>query len=149
MKKIIYLILIILWMSIIFIYSNFKGVESTAQSDGIINSTIRRVVNLFDLEEETKDKIIDYSTLIVRKIAHVSEYFILSILVYLYINEYNIIYSKKIYITILICFIYAISDEVHQLFIVGRSGNIIDVIIDTLGAYLYLLLNKIFRKDRV
>ena len=43
--------------------------------------------------------------------------------------------------------IYAITDEIHQLFIVGRSGSIIDVLIDSIGIFtgisIFLFINKI------
>ena len=45
------------------------------------------------------------------------------------------------------CFIYACTDEFHQLFIAGRSGEFMDVMIDTMGvlngALLALLIIKI------
>jgi len=40
---------------------------------------------------------------------------------------------KNILIGILILFIYAISDEIHQLFVPGRSFSIIDIFTDFLG----------------
>ena len=41
--------------------------------------------------------------------------------------------------------LYAISDEIHQYFVPGRSAEIRDVLIDVLGANIgILLINKIF-----
>jgi VanZ family protein len=45
-----------------------------------------------------------------------------------------------------ICFLYAISDELHQAFIPGRNGNPIDVLIDTAGAAFGLLIIIVFFK---
>ena len=46
--------------------------------------------------------------------------------------------------------LYAISDELHQLMIAGRSGNIKDVIIDSLGILtgimFFLLVSEIYKK---
>lgn len=46
----------------------------------------------------------------------------------------------------LIAAIYAISDEIHQLFVDGRHGTAVDVVIDSLGALTALLL--IYRNNR-
>ena len=42
--------------------------------------------------------------------------------------------------SILGSFIYACSDEVHQLLVPGRSGQICDVLLDTIGACIGVLL---------
>ena len=41
---------------------------------------------------------------------------------------------KNIAYTCMFCIIYAIFDEIHQIYVPGRTGKVIDVIIDTLGA---------------
>ena len=41
---------------------------------------------------------------------------------------------KKILISIGLAFLYACSDEIHQLFVNGRSGEFTDVLLDTCGA---------------
>ena len=61
-------------------------------------------------------------------------------LVYLYIKELKI--DNKFIVSLLICVIYALSDEIHQLFIIGRSGNIIDVLIDSLGSIIGIFIIK-------
>mgnify|MGYP003309055667 FL=1 len=54
--------------------------------------------------------------------------------------------------SIIICFIYACTDEIHQLYVVGRTGQFIDVLIDTIGALLGCLVfyigSKIINKNR-
>ena len=55
-------------------------------------------------------------------------------------------YNKKVYISIIICILYAISDEIHQIFVPGRSCQIFDMIVDCLGSitgiYLFYVVNK-------
>ena len=59
------------------------------------------------------------------------------------------IYDKRIYIiTIIFCFLYACSDEIHQLFIPGRSGELLDVLIDTTGGILSSFIYTSFRVRR-
>lgn len=40
--------------------------------------------------------------------------------------------------------IYACTDEIHQLFVPGRSGQFRDVMIDSLGAFIGILILSIF-----
>ena len=63
----------------------------------------------------------------------------------LYILSYNLLrfYVKNnmIYIyALIIVFGYASTDEFHQLFVVGRSGQFKDVLIDTSGGTFGILL---------
>ena len=44
--------------------------------------------------------------------------------------------SKRIFLVILFCLIYAITDEFHQQFVSGRTSSIVDIIIDSLGVIL-------------
>ena len=57
--------------------------------------------------------------------------------------------KKVILITVVICFLYALSDEIHQYFVPGRACRILDVLIDTSGSLffclVYLFVKKIFK----
>lgn len=73
---------------------------------------------------------------ILRKIVHLSFFGLLGILFYWNLKE-----QKYRYIKAWLCVAaYAFSDEVHQAFIIGRDGRIIDVAIDSLGAAIFLFL---------
>lgn len=143
MKKIISIILVILWMTLIFIMSSSNSIESNNQSGYIVNY----IANLFNI---TNLNTLSY---IVRKLAHLTEYFILGFLV---INMITC-YKKKTYISIIICILYAISDELHQSLVPGRSPQIKDIIIDSIGSlsgiltYLCILntINKYKRKKEI
>ena len=149
MKKIIKLILVILWMLLIFSFSNQKAEDSSKLSDGIIV----KVANVFIDEElsiEKQEEILEKYTTIVRKMAHFVIYLILGILVINLFIEYDI--KHLILISLLVCLLYSISDEFHQLFIDGRSGEIRDIIIDTIGSLIgiisyYILRRKIVKKN--
>ena len=54
--------------------------------------------------------------------------------------------NKTILIILLISLIYAISDEFHQLFIVGRFASIEDILIDFAGSLLSVLTLKVIGK---
>lgn len=124
-------------MCLIFCFSNQKADDSSKLSDGIIV----RVASVFvkdDLTKDKKNQLIDEYTFIVRKTAHFSIYLILGILSIDLISSYDI--KHIIIFSLLVCFIYALTDEFHQLFVIGRSCEIRDVLIDTLGSLTGILI---------
>ena len=149
MRKVIYSILIVLWMSVIFCLSNQPAIDSTELSDGFISNTIGNVYKFFNknISSDELNEIKVKYTHPVRKMAHFTIYMILGILVTLLVREYNVSFNKCLFISLLVCLLYSISDEVHQLFVIGRSGEIRDVLIDTSGSFIGIFIfNKLFRK---
>lgn len=81
--------------------------------------------------------------LILRKIAHIFEYALLTFLLYRAIRpeadqykpgkQERTAFLKALLLAIIIAFLYALSDEFHQTFIFGRKGRIEDVGIDSIG----------------
>ena len=130
-KRKLNILLFIIWLVIIFIMSSFNANESSNQSNFIVNI----IVKLFNVSN------IKLARLIVRKLAHFTEYFILGLLcINLCKKKRDILYA------ILFCIGYAISDEIHQLFVHGRSFQVRDIVIDSLGALLGICL---FLKGKV
>lgn len=136
-------------MSVIFSLSNQPASDSTELSDGFISNTIGNVYKVFNKNigsDELNEIKVKYTHL-VRKMAHFTIYMILGILVTLLVREYNISFYKCLFISLLVCLLYSISDEIHQLFVMGRSGEIKDVFIDTSGSFIGIFVfNKIFKK---
>ena len=138
--KYVKLLLVILWMIIIFSFSNQKAIESTKLSNGLILKTVR-IIEKINHKKYSDEEILNKFVKPVRKMAHLTIYLILGILVFIYIDEYNL--KNIILLSLGICLIYSISDEIHQLFIEGRSGKVTDVIIDTLGSFIgIMIVNK-------
>lgn len=135
MKKIISIILLITWMIVIFMFSNANSTESSKTSSRVIGTFIEIKDNITQKNTPEINKAILTANLsyIVRKLAHITEYIILAILMYNVLYNYNI---KDIKLVLILCIIYACTDEVHQIFIPGRSGQITDVLIDTFGSLL-------------
>lgn len=73
---------------------------------------------------------------VLRKLAHISEYFILTLLLINALKQYRLSKRKIIIISFLLAFFYACSDEYHQTFIIAREGAIRDVLIDSVGIFL-------------
>lgn len=126
-------------MLLIFLMSSFDATESTNQSNFIVNI----ITDIFKIEN------IELLSFIIRKLAHFTEYLILGFLTINMLNKNDI--SKKYLLSILICIIYATSDEIHQIFVPGRACQIRDILIDSIGSitgvYLYKLINTKILKN--
>lgn len=81
---------------------------------------------------------------IARKLAHVFLYSILGFFCSAYFSDliYKKSYSKSCVLicSVLFCFIYGIMDEIHQSFIPGRGVSIYDVLIDSIGGFIGVLI---------
>lgn len=144
MRKIIKLILLILWMSLIFMFSSQNGSDSTETSSLVSKVLYVLIEFVFKGKYSLSEFVLKYMP-IIRKLAHFSEYFILGVLAYLNVIEYS---NKKEYLyAILFSVLYAISDEFHQLFVESRNGSIKDVLIDSLGVIIGVLIcHMIFKR---
>ena len=143
--------LLVGWMGVIFLFSDQPAEESGRTSGGaaqFICRTVQRVCHTDWTEEELLEnaELIDYP---VRKLAHMTEYGILGTLTFLAIIAWPIS-GKKLYgIPLAFSFVYACTDEVHQYFVEGRACRFTDVLWDTAGAILALVLvGLIYRKVR-
>ena len=141
MKKLFKLILVILWMSVIFGFSNQKAEDSSKLSNGVIVMIARIFVDK-DLSIEKQEELLEKYTGLVRKTAHFGIYLILGVLVINFLIEFNI--KHIIIVSLMVCMLYSASDEIHQLFVPGRSGEVRDVLIDSSGALVGIGLYKFF-----
>lgn len=150
-KKYLLAIPLVIWMLIIFLFSSQNAIKSESLSDSLVSTTIDIVVKVTNIKVNTqeKEKIVDNTRLFVRKTAHFTSYFILGILAYLIFSNVNLPTKKVIFYTILLCFIYACSDEAHQLFSSGRTARILDVLIDTCGSMCACFIAYHLKKDKL
>lgn len=153
-KKIILWIITIFWAIMIFMFSSEPADMSNKTSIGFTETVITFLVkaDLIDIPvsslgaEEFIHNIAEKINHYIRKLAHFSAYLVLGVLVYnLLLCYFNS--KKSILSALLICLLYAISDEIHQLFVPGRAGQIKDVLIDfsgtTLGVISVWLIDRI------
>ena len=145
MKKTIFAVLLVLWMGFIFSMSSENAEKSSNTSGQTIRVVLSAVPEFEKQPEEVKVNIIEELQFIVRKSAHFIGYMILGILASGLILQYENI-NKKYPLAFLICVIYAITDEIHQLFVPGRAGQVRDVLIDSAGSFLGIILVMAFVK---
>ncbi len=78
--------------------------------------------------------------LMFRKLAHLFVYGVLAFFLARALAEKGWPAGKIVIVGLVVCFLYAVSDEIHQSFVPGRFGKVRDVALDTLGAALVLSL---------
>lgn len=128
MKKYIKLGLLVIWLGGIYFFSSQNGAESGNLSNGLL-AQIAMFFNIDNISE-----FVNKYGPIIRKLAHLFEYFILGILVYINISTPS--NKKPITLTIVLCCLYALTDELHQLFVSDRVFMFTDILIDTSGSAL-------------
>ena len=139
-KKLFYVLIAFIWMITIFSFSNKNSTTSNNTSKKLIYNVVSLYENISGHNID-KDKVINKLNYPIRKLAHFSLYFLLGIIIYQLVNCFNV--KHKFLITILICFLYATGDEVHQLFVAGRSSRVLDVFIDTSGSISSLIIMQL------
>jgi VanZ family protein len=76
---------------------------------------------------------------------HLGIFFVFTFFLFLTLEREEKIKTKHIIWTLIIALIYAISDEIHQLFVQGRVASIKDVFIDLIGITTAIILNLIIK----
>ena len=146
-RKIIKLFLILICMGWIFFLSSDTAEASSHKSSTVIVKVTETVLRR-NLNSKEKKYYVRKFVKFVRKSAHFSLYFLLGFFVISFLMEYMTLSWKSIVYTILFVFLYACSDEIHQLFISGRSGEVMDVFIDTCGGVFSVIVYCCFKKMR-
>lgn len=150
MKKINFIILV-LWCIFIFSFSNQDANTSDVTSYEFADQVIEKYETVTNNEVD-KETFIEKNMKLIRKTAHFSLYLVLGFLSINFIKDYKI--SRKMLLGVLFCFLYACSDEIHQLFLDGRSGQLSDVLLDTSGAIIgifiyYITYVKLLKKSLI
>ena len=149
MKK-VNIILLVLWMVIIFLFSQDSAASSSEKSDTIANTIVNLISDI--THSDNIEYYIDTVIVIIRKTAHFTEYLVLGVLLINVLKDYRDITFGVLLFATIFCMMYAISDEVHQIFVAERSCRVLDVLIDTLGSITgiglyYLIRHKKLNND--
>lgn len=178
MKKTISITLIVICMSIIFIFSSMPSEESNEKSKATIKETIEiinkapvskqneslsqtesgntekgtKTIKENNAQNQKEEQLIEKLNQPLRKCMHATEYLILSILILNWLRNYDIKKWKAIVVSVITSFLYACTDEFHQLFVAGRTSQFTDVLIDTsgaiIGAIIFSILMAIISKSK-
>jgi len=108
---------VIVWLGVIFYFSNIPDLKTGLEYDFLL-----------------------------RKMAHLTEYFILTFLLHrAFSGSFNINAFRLFIYPVIFSLLYAISDEIHQYFILGRGCSAKDVLIDAIGIigfYVFIKFKK-------
>lgn len=134
-------ILFFLWMLVIFLFSMENGELSSDTSGGVIGLIGRVLYPDFESwTPEAQLAFVEGISYPVRKAAHMTEYAILASLGLWMFHAWHKPIRRAAAYAFLCSVAYAATDEFHQLFVPGRSGQVTDVLIDSAGAFLGLML---------
>lgn len=145
-------VLAIVWMCIIFAFSAQTKEESGAVSESFTYHMVSSTRTFFhlDLSDARVKEIADAIEGLVRKVAHMMEYGFLAVLLYIWIGQWEMSFLRRGGTAVGATAVYAATDEIHQLFVAGRSGRFSDVCIDSAGAVagvlVFALLVRIVRR---
>lgn len=132
----IFFILIIIISLIIFGFSAQDG----ETSGGISKAVITKIADIIKVKENIRNEFIIEGEKIIRKLAHFAIYTALGIFSMSFMKTFNLSNKKQALITLTWGFLYACTDEIHQLFSNGRNASFLDVLLDTFGVAFGILL---------
>jgi len=136
---------VILWMAFIFSMSAEPAVESDKTSGGVAELILKIFVPDFEeLSSAERAEMVDGIQHAVRKSAHFCGYTLMGILLCIAFSGH---FERNRHIlpsAFLVGALYAASDELHQRFVPGRSGEIRDVLLDSAGVATGILISFLF-----
>lgn len=132
-NRIISVIITLLWVGVIFSFSLQPAETSSEISAGvgrwILEHLLPGLMQRFDSMPQAQ---LDFWHTLLRKAGHFSEFFLLGVLSLFTARQMK--FRRREMIGFLFCVFVASMDETIQLFVSGRSGQVSDVMLDSVGA---------------
>lgn len=153
MKKAIKIILLLAiavgWMFCIYKLSGMNSSKSNGKSADILSIIIADALDVTNdygiTNSHPSDAKIERASVLMntpmRKVMHASVYLVLAFFLMILLNiiSDHKYYLLTIIIALILCVVFAITDEYHQMFVAGRTGQTMDVVIDSIGAVVGLI----------
>lgn len=130
-------LLVLLWMALIFVLSHQTSEESGQISHNLAVQVLRIV------RDNPSDSMIAAFENNLRTAAHGASFFVLAILTSLAFAQVKVREIGNAFLTLILCLIYAASDELHQAFIPGRAATVFDFLVDGGGIILGILAYQV------
>ncbi len=153
-KRVVYGLCVLMTMTAIFGFSSQTYDQTMQTSDLIVKPIENNVKNdssAFESEEEETKylrKLEDKLDRAVRKSAHIIIYGVLAVFVYLFCKSFGISDADAIVLTLIICGLYAGTDELHQRFVEKRGSHFSDICIDEMGVVIGMIIMRAANKIR-
>jgi VanZ family protein len=136
-------------MALIFYFSGQPAAESHQTSSGIVARIIRLLFPDYgSLAPALQEEIEHVVAKVVRKGAHFAEYAALGMALLGHLLARRRPLAKPRVWAMLLGALYAATDELHQLFVPGRSGEALDVLLDSAGVAVGILLLRLLLRKR-
>ncbi|MBR5376765.1 MAG: VanZ family protein [Lachnospiraceae bacterium] len=133
-----------IWAYVIWFFSDTPAAVSTDEGITVTEILLNLIGLVITVEPEKRAFLIAALEPHIRKIAHMTEFGILFLLLMIPLGLLIRKLSIRTGTAVFVSFLYACSDEIHQLFVEGRAGRVSDVLIDMMGvviaALLYLII---------
>lgn len=128
-----------------FSFSSQTGTDSGNLSHKISYAIVDYGSDLLqkDLSPERIEYYADRLEYPVRKLAHMTEYFVLAVCISFPLYVYGLRGFPLMLVAGILCVGFAASDEYHQSFVAGRGPSVRDVIIDSIGVFAGIITVRI------
>ena len=134
MKKTIIIFMIIYYSLIIWSFSSHPAEVSAKESKSITGIIYDKfAVYIEKFSDMGKEEFVNKTDSFIRKCAHFTLFFIFALIISMYVECYHKSALEFLLTVFLTGVIFAVSDEVHQLFVPGRGCQMRDVLIDSNG----------------
>lgn len=132
-KKMIFTILTFVWVAVIFSFSLQPGEVSGDMSGSFLRKILEWFApGVFEQLDTMPQEQLEFWHTVLRKCAHFSEFAVLGVLSSMTLLQTKL--SRRGLIAMGFCLAVAAMDETLQLFVDGRAGRVVDVMIDGAGA---------------
>ena len=132
----------VIMMVLIFNFSADNAEESGKKSEEVTVIIVQTVEpEIVEKPIEEQQKVYDSVGTYVRKSAHFIEFAALGFFMSLMVNTIYLDYLRRFLLPLGCGALYALTDEFHQLFVPGRAFSFIDVLIDSGGVLIGILLS--------
>lgn len=146
-KRIFLFAMLFYYYIIIASFSAQTATVSSSSSEGVTALIYDTVVSLLDKNGSIGKKyFVEAAEHIVRKCAHFGNFTLYSLFVSAYVVSFKEKTLKLAAVAFSVCVQSAVFDEVHQLFVQGRSCQLSDMLIDSSGAMLGILIFFVCRE---
>lgn len=140
------------WMLLIIWFSAQPAVESKGLSQMVVQALVDLLTTLLPVAQSAKEQqlLVLHLHGFVRKVAHGVNYFVLGCLAYQAFRLHSRSRNKTwlVAAAMLFCTVFAVLDELHQVYVPGRSGELRDVLIDSGSALAGILLCRGYRRSQ-
>lgn len=139
--------------NLVFIWVNSAKIDTSSNKDSkklaetIVKTTTKDYDSLPKTEQQKKVK---QTNAKIRSAAHFAEFIPLGLFVFLLClnllfgkNQYTLI-AFSVLLSVILCALCALSDEIHQIFVKGRAFEVKDIFTDTLGSFVGIVFGTLF-----